>query len=82
MFVAFWIAWPSPSAPYSAAREPRTIAVVDPLSPPGTPSSDPMIGNWASAESSTCCSRSGLPWSTKASADVPSSSSGKIATNA
>ena len=80
--VAFWIACPSPRAPYTAASDPSTTAVVEPVRPPGTPSSVLMIGNWESAESSTCCSSSGLPWSTTLRTDVPSSSSGKIAMNA
>ena len=38
-----------------------------------------MIGNVASAESSTCSWSSGLPWSTNPKSDVASTRSGKIA---
>ena len=82
MLSAFWIAEPSPMAPYSAASEPMTMVVVEPVSPSGRRNWSPMIGNWLSAESSTCSDSSGFPWSTKPRIELASSSSGKTAKSA
>ena len=80
--IRFWIAWPSPSAPYSAATVPTTTAPDEPRRPSGRPSCSPMIGNVLSAELSASSCRPGLPWRMKPKIDEASSSSGKIATNA
>ena len=82
VFMTFWIACPSPRAPYVAARAPTTTATTDPCRPSGRPSWSPMIGNRASAEVSTASWSSGLPWRMKPKIEEASSSSGKIATNA
>ena len=79
MLRAFCTALPSPMAPYSAASDPITTAEVDPVNPSGARNWSPMIGSCDSAESSTCCWRSGSPASTKPRICVPSSSNGKIA---
>ena len=81
-FMTFWAAWPSPSAPYVAARTPTTTAVTDPVRPSGAPSCSPMIGNCARAESRASAWRSGRFWRTKPKIVEASSSSGKIATKA
>ena len=80
--IRFWMAWPSPSAPYSAATVPTTTALVEPRRPSGRPSCSPMIGKVLSAELSAASWRSGLPCRKKPKIDEASSSSGKIATNA
>ncbi len=79
---AFCAAWPSPIAPYVAARMPITTAVVLPWMPSGRPSWSPTIGNWASAELRMRCSSSGSPCRTKPRTAEAISSSGRIAMNA
>ena len=78
----FWMAWPSPEAPNSAARVPTTTTVVEPCMPSGRPSWSPMIGNCARAELSTWSWSSGRSCRMKPRIEEASSSSGKIAMKA
>jgi hypothetical protein len=80
-FIAFCMAWATPSAPYTAMSAPTISAPMLPRSPRGSPSCSPITGNWLNVESRTLSCSSGFPCSTNPRIDASRSSSGNIDRN-